>query len=106
MVHGCLYCSLISQGWKRLCYCTCIFLLQEDRLIRMNQAAELYLTQIVEKESMVGLVTFDSAAHIQNYLIKITSSSDYQKITANLPQQATGGTSICHGLQAGFQVIF
>lgn len=78
---------------------------KEDRLIRMNQAAELYLTQIVEKESMVGLVTFDSAAHIQNYLIKITSSSDYQKITANLPQQASGGTSICHGLQAGFQAI-
>lgn len=100
------YCSLIGQGWKRPCYCTCIFLLQEDRLIRMNQAAELYLTQIVEKESMVGLVTFDSAAHIQNYLTKITNSSDYQKITANLPQQASGGTSICHGLQAGFQVIF
>ncbi|XP_021051456.1 calcium-activated chloride channel regulator 3A-1 [Mus pahari] len=77
----------------------------EDRLIRMNQAAELYLTQIVEKKSMVGLVTFDSAAHIQNYLIKITGSSDYQKITANLPQQASGGTSICHGLEAGFQTI-
>ncbi|XP_052034992.1 calcium-activated chloride channel regulator 3A-1 [Apodemus sylvaticus] len=77
----------------------------EDRLIRMNQAAELYLTQIVEKKSLVGLVTFDSTAHIQNFLIKITSSSDHQKITANLPQQASGGTSICRGLEAGFQTI-
>ncbi|EDL82384.1 rCG28788, partial [Rattus norvegicus] len=75
----------------------------EDRLIRMNQAAELYLTQIVEKESMVGLVTFDSTAQIQNYLIKITNTGDYKKITGNLPQQAVGGTSICRGLEAGFQ---
>ncbi|NP_001013220.1 chloride channel accessory 5 precursor [Rattus norvegicus] len=77
----------------------------EDRLIRMNQAAELYLTQIVEKESMVGLVTFDSTAQIQNYLIKITNTGDYKKITGNLPQQAVGGTSICRGLEAGFQAI-
>ena len=72
----------------------------------MNQAAELYLTQIVEKKSMVGLVTFDSTAHIKNFLINITSSSDHQKITANLPKQASGGTSICSGLEAGFQVTF
>lgn len=72
----------------------------------MNQAAEVYLTQIVEKESMVGLVTFDSTAQIQNYLIKITNTGDYEKITINLPQRAFGGTSICRGLEAGFQVIF
>ncbi|XP_075837278.1 calcium-activated chloride channel regulator 3A-1-like [Microtus pennsylvanicus] len=78
---------------------------KDDRLIRMNQAAELYLTQIVEKKSLFGLVTFDQEARIQNYLTKITNSSDYPKITANLPQQASGGTSICSGIKAGFQVI-
>ncbi|XP_028643958.1 calcium-activated chloride channel regulator 3A-1-like [Grammomys surdaster] len=77
----------------------------EDRLIRMNQAAQLYLTQIIEKKSMVGLVTFDSVAQIQNLLIKITNSSDCEKITASLPQRAFGGTSICTGLEAGFQTI-
>ncbi|XP_059122364.1 calcium-activated chloride channel regulator 3A-1-like [Peromyscus eremicus] len=77
----------------------------EDRLIRMNQAAELYLTQIVEKKSLVGLVTFDDHAKIQNYLMEITNSSDYPRITANLPQQALGGTSICSGIKAGFQAI-
>ncbi|XP_027251694.1 calcium-activated chloride channel regulator 3A-1-like isoform X2 [Cricetulus griseus] len=76
-----------------------------DRLIRMNQAAELYLTQIVEQKSRVGLVTFDSTAIIQNYLTEITNSNDYPRITANLPQQASGGTSICRGLEAGFQAI-
>jgi calcium-activated chloride channel regulator 1/calcium-activated chloride channel regulator 2/calcium-activated chloride channel regulator 4 len=70
----------------------------------MNQAAELFLVQIIEKESMVGMVTFDSVAKIQNNLIKITDDSAYLKITENLPQNAGGGTSICSGLKAGFQV--
>ncbi|XP_008057657.1 epithelial chloride channel protein-like [Carlito syrichta] len=77
----------------------------EDRLFRMNQAAELYLIQIIEKGSLVGMVTFDSYAQIQNNLIKITNDTSYQDITANLPQAANGGTSICSGLKAGFQVI-
>lgn len=81
-----------------------MFFLQEDRLFRMNQAAELYLIQIIEKGSLVGMVTFDSSAIIQNYLTKITDENTYQIITANLPQVANGGTSICSGLKLGFQV--
>ncbi|KAI5938322.1 calcium-activated chloride channel regulator 1-like [Manis javanica] len=77
----------------------------EDRLFRMNQAAELYLIQIIEKGSLVGMVTFESFAKIQNYLTKITDDNAYQKITVNLPQVAGGGTSICSGLREGFQVI-
>ncbi|OBS83389.1 hypothetical protein A6R68_22621, partial [Neotoma lepida] len=97
--------SFLNLSRFRLCNCSSILFLQEDRLIRMNQAAELYLTQIVEKKSLVGLVTFDGNAIIQNYLTEITNSSDYSKITANLPQQALGGTSICRGIEAGFQAI-
>lgn len=70
----------------------------------MNQAAELYLIQIIEKGSLVGMVTFDSSAEIQNNLTKIIDENTYQKITANLPQKPSGGTSICAGLKAGFQV--
>lgn len=70
----------------------------------MNQAAELYLIQIIEKGSLVGMVTFESFAKIQNYLTKITDDNAYQKITVNLPQVAGGGTSICSGLREGFQV--
>ncbi|XP_004480964.1 calcium-activated chloride channel regulator 1-like [Dasypus novemcinctus] len=77
----------------------------EDRLSRMNRAAELYLIQIIEKGSFVGMVTFESFAKIQNNLTKITDDNDHQKITANLPQIASGGTSICSGLKAGFQAI-
>lgn len=70
----------------------------------MNQAAELYLIQVIEKGSLVGMVTFDSVAKIQNHLTRVTDDNAYQKITANLPQEANGGTSICSGLKAGFQV--
>ncbi|KFO28029.1 Epithelial chloride channel protein [Fukomys damarensis] len=75
------------------------------RLIRMNHAAEMYLIQIIEKGSMIGMVTFESDATIQNNLIKITEDSTYLNITAKLPQNAGGGTSICSGLRKGFQVI-
>ncbi|XP_054422812.1 calcium-activated chloride channel regulator 1-like [Pteronotus mesoamericanus] len=77
----------------------------EDRLLRMNQAVELYLIQIIEVGSLVGLVTFDSSATIQNYLMEINNENAYQSITANLPLQANGGTSICEGLRKGFEVI-
>lgn len=70
----------------------------------MNQAVELYLIQIIEKGSLVGMVTFESYATIQNYLTNITDENAYENITANLPQAADGGTSICSGLSAGFQV--
>ncbi|XP_021513701.1 calcium-activated chloride channel regulator 3A-1-like [Meriones unguiculatus] len=75
------------------------------RLTKMNQAAELYLLQIIEKESLVGMVTFDSTAKIQNNLTRMTSDSSYLEITAKLPQEAGGGTSICNGLREGFQAI-
>ncbi|XP_057570051.1 calcium-activated chloride channel regulator 1 isoform X2 [Hippopotamus amphibius kiboko] len=77
----------------------------EDRLFRMNQAAEIYLIQIIEKGSLVGLVTFNSVAEIQNHLTEITDGNVYQNITANLPQRAYGGTSICRGLKVAFQAI-
>ncbi|XP_057649627.1 calcium-activated chloride channel regulator 3A-1-like [Chionomys nivalis] len=75
------------------------------RLIRMNQAAELYLIQIIEKESLVGMVTFDSTATIQNNLIRMINESSYLEISANLPRDASGGTSICNGLRKGFEAI-
>lgn len=70
----------------------------------MNQAAELYLIQIIEKESLVGLVTFDSTATIQTNLIRIINDSSYLAISTKLPQYPNGGTSICNGLKKGFEV--
>lgn len=83
------------------------FLLQGNpvtRLTKMNQAAELYLIQIIEKESLVGMVTFDSSATIQNNLIRMVNESSHLEISTKLPQKADGGTSICRGLRGGFKV--
>ena len=57
----------------------------------MNQAAEFYLIQIVEKGSLVGMVTFDSVADIQNHPTKITDDNVYQNTPTNLPHKAYGG---------------
>ncbi|XP_044530782.1 calcium-activated chloride channel regulator 1-like [Gracilinanus agilis] len=75
------------------------------RMTRMIETAKVYLIQIVEKGSWVGMVTFDNVAEIQNNLTQIIHENATQEIIRNLPKNAAGGTSICGGLKAGFQVI-
>ncbi|XP_021513706.1 calcium-activated chloride channel regulator 1 [Meriones unguiculatus] len=77
----------------------------DNRLHRLNQASKLFLLQTVEQGSWVGLVTFDSAAYIQSELTQIKGGADRNALTKRLPSVASGGTSICSGLQAAFRVI-
>ncbi|XP_021545829.1 calcium-activated chloride channel regulator 1 [Neomonachus schauinslandi] len=76
-----------------------------DRLKRLNQAGKLFLLQIVEQGSWVGMVTFDSAAYVQSELVQINSAAERDALTKSLPTVATGGTSICTGLRSAFAVI-
>ncbi|XP_003479101.1 calcium-activated chloride channel regulator 4-like [Cavia porcellus] len=76
-----------------------------DRLNRMNQAAKLFLQQIVENGSWVGMVHFDSTASIKSELIQIRSNSERDTLVKSLPTQALGGTSICLGIEKAFEVI-
>ncbi|XP_068950661.1 calcium-activated chloride channel regulator 1-like [Petaurus breviceps papuanus] len=76
-----------------------------NRLSNLVEAAELYLLQIVEMGSWVGMVTFDSDAEIQNNLTQIVPGNATQEIIERLPKVANGGTSICGGIKTGFQVI-
>ncbi|XP_038601279.1 calcium-activated chloride channel regulator 1-like [Tachyglossus aculeatus] len=76
-----------------------------DRLNRMNQAAKLFLLQIIEKGSSVGVVVFDSTAVIQSALIQIVSEDDRNQLITKLPAAAGGGTSICSGVRAAFRAI-
>nr|BAG53415.1 unnamed protein product [Homo sapiens] len=76
-----------------------------NRLNRLNQAGQLFLLQTVELGSWVGMVTFDSAAHVQSELIQINSGSDRDTLAKRLPAAASGGTSICSGLRSAFTVI-
>ncbi|XP_071474108.1 calcium-activated chloride channel regulator 4-like [Marmota flaviventris] len=76
-----------------------------NRLNRMNQAAKYFLLQTVENGSWVGMVHFDSAASVKSELIQIKSDSEKNKLLESLPTVALGGTSICSGIAAAFQVI-
>uniref|UniRef100_A0A5F9DMM5 VWFA domain-containing protein n=1 Tax=Oryctolagus cuniculus TaxID=9986 RepID=A0A5F9DMM5_RABIT len=75
-----------------------------DRLNRMNQAAKYFLLQIVENGSWVGMVHFDSTATVKSQLIQIKSSSERNQLLQSLPTVAAGGTQICLGIRAAFQV--
>ncbi|XP_066480669.1 calcium-activated chloride channel regulator 1-like [Tiliqua scincoides] len=76
-----------------------------DRINRLRQAAELFLVQIIEMGSWVGIVTFQSTAKIATYLQQIANDSVRKSLTNYLPTTAGGGTKICSGVRAGFQVF-
>ncbi|XP_070605135.1 calcium-activated chloride channel regulator 4 [Erythrolamprus reginae] len=76
-----------------------------DRIGRLNQAAKLFLLQIIEIGSWVGIVTFHSSATITSYLQQIDSDDVRQSLVKYLPISANGGTNICAGVRQGFQVI-
>ncbi|XP_074122425.1 calcium-activated chloride channel regulator 1-like [Sminthopsis crassicaudata] len=76
-----------------------------DRLNRLKQASKLFLLQIIEKGSWVGMITFDSAAAIQSDLVQIETDAQRNTLITKLPGIASGGTSICSGLRAAFTAI-
>ncbi|GAB1288211.1 Chloride channel accessory 4B [Apodemus speciosus] len=76
-----------------------------DRLNRMNQAAKFFLSQIIENKAWVGMVHFESKATIKSELIQINSDTERNQLLQTLPVSASGGTSICSGIQAAFQVF-
>ncbi|XP_062049411.1 calcium-activated chloride channel regulator 1 [Lepus europaeus] len=77
----------------------------DNRLNRLNQAGKLFLLQIIEQGSWVGMVTFDSAAQVRSELRQINSGTDREALTKSLPTVPAGGTSICSGLRVAFSVI-
>ncbi|XP_047641362.1 calcium-activated chloride channel regulator 4-like [Phacochoerus africanus] len=76
-----------------------------NRLNRMNQAAKYFLLQTIENGSWVGVVDFDTTAHIKSKLIQIKSNNERRKLLESLPTEASGGISICSGIESAFQVI-
>uniref|UniRef100_A0A8C3WT15 Calcium-activated chloride channel regulator 1 n=1 Tax=Catagonus wagneri TaxID=51154 RepID=A0A8C3WT15_9CETA len=76
-----------------------------NRLNRMNQAVKYFLLQTIENGSWVGIVDFDTTAHIRSKLIQIKSNSERRKLLESLPTEASGGISICSGIESAFQVI-
>ncbi|XP_072918712.1 calcium-activated chloride channel regulator 1-like [Hemitrygon akajei] len=76
-----------------------------NRIGRLRQAAEIFLLQIIEEGSQVGIVTFNSGASIKAHLKKIDSPSARRDLVLLLPTTTEGGTNICAGVRSGFQVL-
>ncbi|XP_072918715.1 calcium-activated chloride channel regulator 1-like isoform X2 [Hemitrygon akajei] len=76
-----------------------------NRIGRLRQAVEIFLLQVIEEGSQVGIVTFNDEANIKAQLKKIDSPSVRRDLVLLLPTSADGGTNICAGVQSGFQVL-
>ncbi|XP_072920018.1 calcium-activated chloride channel regulator 1-like [Hemitrygon akajei] len=76
-----------------------------NRIPRLRQAASIFLMQIIESGSQVGIVTFDSTAIIRTQLRPIEGDNVRKELINFLPTSAGGGTNICSGIRSGFQVL-
>ncbi|XP_072276907.1 calcium-activated chloride channel regulator 2-like [Pyxicephalus adspersus] len=78
---------------------------KSERLNQMHRAAAIFIQQIVEEGTYVGIVTFNETAEVKNHLLQIVSDDIRMNLTSNLPVKAGGGMSICSGILSGLQVI-
>lgn len=88
----------------------CYFLLgtKADRLLRLQQAAELYLTQVVEVRTFVGIVTFGSKGEIRAQMQQINSDDDRRRLVSYLPTSVSTEeeANTCAGVKRGFEVVY
>ncbi|XP_027426018.2 calcium-activated chloride channel regulator 2 isoform X2 [Zalophus californianus] len=101
--------SLIQAGDKVVCLVLDVSskMAEADRLLRLQQAAEFYLMQIVEIHTFVGIISFNSKGEIRAQLHQINSDDDRKLLVSHLPTtvSAEAETSICSGLKKGFEVV-
>lgn len=94
-----------GKSVNAVCFLILLLLhMQSNRIGRMKQAAEIFILQIIEGGSWVGIVTFNNRASVLTGLKQISSNSMRQTLADYLPTSAGGGTNICSGVQSGFQV--
>ncbi|KAM9324775.1 calcium-activated chloride channel regulator 1-like [Gastrophryne carolinensis] len=75
-----------------------------NRIGRLYQAADVFLIQIIEQGSYVGIVQFHSSALVRSPLLQIVTENHRQQLKALLPTTANGGTNICSGILKGLEV--
>ncbi|KAL7825270.1 hypothetical protein AOLI_G00324770 [Acnodon oligacanthus] len=76
-----------------------------NRVFRQQQAATLFLSEIVEEGAYVGIVTFSTGANILNPLMQINGKASRDSLIEKLPTTASGVTNMCTGLARGFEVL-
>ncbi|KAM4022554.1 calcium-activated chloride channel regulator 1-like [Anomaloglossus baeobatrachus] len=75
-----------------------------DRIRRLHQAADIFLTQIIETSTYIAIVEFSTSASVISPLERI---NDQQReiLKSLIPSSATDeGTNICSGIVTGLEV--
>ncbi|XP_019607311.2 calcium-activated chloride channel regulator 2 isoform X1 [Rhinolophus sinicus] len=100
--------SLVQAGEKVVCLVLDVSskMAEAGRLLRLQQAAEFYLMQIVEIHTFVGIASFNSKGAIRAQLHQVNNDDDRKLLVSYLPAtvSAEAETSICSGLKKGFEV--
>ncbi|XP_075040263.1 calcium-activated chloride channel regulator 1-like [Mixophyes fleayi] len=75
-----------------------------DRIERLHQAVDVFLTEVIETSSYVGIVQFSSSPSVISSLVKI-DNMQREKLKLLVPDSATKeGTNICSGILSGLEV--
>nr|XP_032815079.1 calcium-activated chloride channel regulator 1-like [Petromyzon marinus] len=77
-----------------------------QRIPRLRQASEIFIMQILEDETMAGIVTFDHQPNVNKGLTRITDDTSRKDFVKYLPRASDrGGTEICKGVRQGLLVL-
>ncbi|XP_004582137.2 calcium-activated chloride channel regulator 2 [Ochotona princeps] len=101
--------SVVQAGDKVVCLVldVSIKMAEADRLLRLQQAAEFYLMQIVEIHTFVVIASFSSKGEIRLPLQQISSQDDRKRLVSSLPTAvaAEAEISICSGLTKAYEEV-
>ncbi|XP_075688593.1 calcium-activated chloride channel regulator 1-like [Rhinoderma darwinii] len=75
-----------------------------DRINRLYQATSIFLLQIIEIGSFVGIVSFSDDAYILSELVTIENNTQREHLKSLIPTTTISGTNICKGVLAGIKV--
>uniref|UniRef100_A0ABM5G8L8 Calcium-activated chloride channel regulator 2-like n=1 Tax=Pogona vitticeps TaxID=103695 RepID=A0ABM5G8L8_9SAUR len=79
---------------------------ENNRFNHLRQAVQVYLLQIVEDNSDVGIVTFGGVAEVNSHIHRIVSADVRKQLASGLPVASFGQeANACAGLQLARQVI-
>ncbi|XP_056329950.1 calcium-activated chloride channel regulator 1-like isoform X2 [Danio aesculapii] len=79
--------------------------MQGSRIIRLQQAADYFIRNIIEDQSSLGIVTFNTDASTLSTLTTIDKESTRDNLSNLLPKVTGGSTNMCKGLNLGLQVL-
>ncbi|KAM6262295.1 calcium-activated chloride channel regulator 1-like [Porphyrio hochstetteri] len=78
---------------------------KNNRIRHLYNAARVFLLHVIEIDSWVAIVTFDTDASEKAPLQQITNDAARRELVQYLPAHASGQTNICAGIRKGLKLI-